>query len=208
MEKQHYIFLIILIIASLSDLIIPVFLGVKYPNYNHFYDTISTLGTKNSPVKKWEGLNLILVGILFIVFAFGQRLEFNNIGWSNNLYFIGIIVFGIGCILAGIFPEDPKGVEETVNGKIHGISSGIGFILLMLCPLWALFIKEYKSLTILNVILLILCILTFVLFLISEKIENGILKYTGLYQRLNLIFLYSFLIINYIFLLCIMQDTA
>jgi hypothetical protein len=201
MDTTYHIFLIILIVASLFDLLIPLFLGFKYPNYNHFYDTISTLGTNISPVKKWEGLNLILVGILFIVFAFGQRFEFSNNGLIYDLYLMGIVVFGIGCILAGIFPEDPKGIDETLSGKIHGISSGFGFIFLILCPFWAIFIEEYTSNKILNIVLLILSLLAFILFLISEKSENGIFKYTGLFQRLNLIFLYSCLIINYITLL-------
>ena len=201
MDTTYHIFLIILIVASLLDLLIPLFLGFKYPNYNHFYDTISTLGTNISPVKKWEGLNLILVGILFIAFAFGQRFEFSNNGSIYDLYLMGIVVFGIGCILAGIFPEDPKGIDETLSGKIHGISSGFGFIFLILCPFWAIFIEEYTSNKILNIVLLILSLLAFILFLISEKSENGIFKYTGLFQRLNLIFLYSCLIINYITLL-------
>lgn len=200
MQKQQYVFLTVLVVAALSDLIVPIFIGTKYSGYNHFYDTISTLGTNNSPVKEWEGLNLMFVGVLLIVFAFGQRLEFKNTGWSYNWYFIGIVAFGIGSILAGIFSEDPKGVEETVDGKIHGISSGIGFILLILCPLWALFIRELNSHTALNVFFLIGGISTFILFLLSENVEDGILKYTGLYQRVNLVLLYSALIVNYTFL--------
>jgi len=30
--------------------------------------------------------------------------------------------------LAGIFPEDPEGITETISGKIHGIASGLGFL--------------------------------------------------------------------------------
>jgi len=201
MDEQYYIFLAVLIIASLSDLLVPIFLGTKYPDYNHLYDSISTLGTKISPVKKWEGLNLILAGVLFSLFSIGQQFEFHYNTWNHNIYSTGIFVFGISCIMAGIFPEDPKGTRETNQGKIHGISSGIGFIFLMLCPLWALFIIEFKSNYLINIILLTLGILTFILFLSSKNHEKGILKYTGLFQRLNLIFLYSCLIINYISLI-------
>lgn len=80
----------------------------------------------------------------------------------------------------------------------ENILSGIGFIFLMLCPLWAQFIIEFKGNYIINIILLTLGILTFILFLSSKNHKNGILKYTGLFQQLNLIFLYSCLIINYI----------
>jgi len=103
--------------------------------------------------------------------------------------------------LAGIFPEDPKGISETISGKIHGIASGIGFIFLILNPLWAIWIAEFKNLRSVNITLFILAILTFILFVTSENINNGILQYTGLFQRLNLIILYGHLILNYIWII-------
>jgi hypothetical protein len=193
----NYIALIILIVAALADLLIPVILGFKYTGYDHFRDTISTLGTKESPVKKQESINLIIVGILFLVFALGQRFAFKNVGWSHNLYICGIIAFGIGCILAGIFPEDSKGFRESVSGKIHGIASGIGFIFLILNPLWATFIDAFEKYQALNIFLFGAGIITFALFMLSEKRETGFLKYTGLFQRLNLIALYGCLILNF-----------
>lgn len=103
--------------------------------------------------------------------------------------------------MAGIFPEDPKGIGETISGKIHGITSGIGFILLILNPLWAIWIAEFKDLRYMNITLFILAILTFILFMISENINSGIFQYTGLFQRLNLIILYGHLILNYIWII-------
>jgi len=49
--------------------------------------------------------------------------------------------------------------------------------------------------------LFVLAVLTFVLFLTSENIDSGILQYTGLFQRLNLIILYGHLILNYIWII-------
>lgn len=193
----NYLALIILIVAALADLLIPIILGLKYPGYNHFRDTISTLGTKESPVKKQENSNLILVGILFILFAFGQGFAFENLEWSQNLYVFGILAFGIGCTLAGIFSEDPKGLKESVSGKIHGIASGIGFIFLILNPLWATFIHAFVKYKALNIFLFGAGIVTFAIFILSENRETGLLKYTGLLQRLNLIVLYGCLILNF-----------
>jgi len=193
----NYIALLVLFVAALADLLIPVILGLKYPGYDHFLDTISTLGTKESPVGKQESINLIVVGILFLVFALGQRFAFKNMGWSHNLYIYGIIAFGIGCVLAGIFPEDPKGFIETISGKIHGIASGIGFIFLLLNPLWAAFIDAFEKYRALNIFLCGAGIITFALFVFSKKRETGFLKYTGLFQRLNLIVLYGCLILNF-----------
>jgi hypothetical protein len=193
----NYLALIILIVAASTDLLIPVILGFKYPGYDHFRDTISTLGTKESPVRKQESINLIIVGILFVIFAFGQGFAFENVGWSHGLYICGIIVFGIGCIIAGIFPEDPKGLKESVSGKIHGIASGIGFIFLILNPLWATSIDAFEKYQALNIFLFGAGIVTFTLFILSENKETGLLKYTGLFQRLNLIVLYGCLILNF-----------
>jgi len=198
---QFIIFLVILLLATLGDLFVPIIIGVEYPGYNHLIDTISTLGTSNSPVQKFQCINLIAVGILFIIFSIGQGLSFTEVKWCHKLFIIGIILFGVGTILAGIFPEDPKGIAETVSGKIHGIASGIGFIFLILNPLWAIWIAEFKDLKYVNITLFVLAILTFILFMISENIDSGILQYTGLFQRLNLIVLYGHLILNYIWII-------
>jgi len=198
---QSIIFLVILLLAALGDLFIPIIIGLEYPGYNHLVDTISTLGTNNSPVQKFQCINLITVGILFITFSVGQGLAFTQIKWCHKLFVLGIVLFGVGTILAGIFPEDPKDIAETVSGKIHGIASGIGFIFLILNPLWAIWIAEFKDLRYVNMTLFVLAVLTFVFFLTSENISSGILQYTGLFQRLNLIILYGHLILNYIWII-------
>ena len=197
-KSQSIIFLVILLLATLGDLFIPIIIGIKYPGYNHLVDTISTLGINKSPVQKFQCINLIVVGILFIVFSVGQGLSFTQIKWCHTLFILGIILFGVGTILAGIFPEDPKGISETISGKIHGIASGIGFIFFILNPLWAIWIAEFKDLRQVNMMLFVLAVLIFILFLISENINSGFLKYTGLFQRLNLVILYGHLILNYI----------
>jgi hypothetical protein len=198
MQIQFKVYLIILLITTIGDLLIPVIIGFKYPGYNHLQDTISSLGTKISPVQKYQCLNLMIVGFLLIVFTIGQYQAFESIRWSHILYLTGLILFGTGTVLAGFFPEDPIGMSETVSGKIHGISSGIGFLFLIFNPLWAIWIKEFKGLTQINVAAFLLASLTFVLFIVSEKKNSGIFKYTGLLQRLNLFILYGNMIFNYI----------
>ena len=71
-------------------------------------------------------------------------------------------MFGIGAgVIAGIFPEDTRGVEETVSGKIHGIFSGLRFIILIMNPLWVVWIDKLNGLKGLNIILFILGVITF-----------------------------------------------
>jgi hypothetical protein len=196
--NRYDILLVILVLAALSDLMVPFILGTRYPGYSHLKETISAMGSKNSPVQKFQCLNLIFVGFLFVLFAAGSALEFTQFKWSHKLFILGIVLFGVGTIIAGIFPEDPRGVPETYSGKIHGIASGIGFLFFILSPLWSLWIVELKRLNFFNLICFFMAVLTFILFIISERQETGILKYTGLFQRVNLLVLYLFLIINYI----------
>ena len=193
----YYLFFITLLTAVLSDLLIPKIIGTKYPGYNHFIHTISTLGTNNSPVQKYQCINLIMVGVLFLVFSLGQHFMFDQKNWAHNWYTAGIIIFAIGCIFAGIFPEDIQGVAETSSGKIHGIASGIGFLFLILNPLWAVWIKEFSKFQTLNIILFVFGLITFLFFLLSENKTAGFFRFTGLFQRLNLIALYGALIFNY-----------
>ena len=185
--------------AVIGDFIIPAVISKRYPNYSQLRDTISTLGTNKSPVKKQTTTWLIALGLLFICFGIGQSLQFIDHTWSHCLYIWGIIAFGVGAgIMAGVYPEDPKGMEETNTGKIHGISAGLGFMFLLLNPLLALGIDEFNGLEWFNCIFFVAGVITFILFIVSEKKGNGILALSGLWQRLNLLAVYSPLLLNYI----------
>ena len=188
----------ILLGAYVIDLFVPFILSFYYPGYNAAFDTISTLGTKASPVAVWENLALISVGILYTLF--GQQLTylFTSRDRPSKNYVKGIIAFGLGSVLAGIFPEDVKGLEvESISSKIHGISSFIGFLGLIFCPYWATKIKQINTPSWVNYVFLVSGIFTFVLFLSSEKKEYGFFQFTGLYQRINLIILYLALWVNF-----------
>ena len=186
-------------IAIIGDFLIPVIIAKKYKNYSHLRNTISTLGTAKSPVKKQTSIWLISQGILFVIFGIGQSLQFASFSWKHCLYIWGIIAFGIGAgIIAGIYPEDSKGVKETKNGKIHGIAAGLGFILLIFNPLLATGIKEFSGLELVNTIFFVIGVLTFQVFILSGKNKKGILSFSGLWQKLNLVVLYSPLLTNYV----------
>ena len=114
-QFQFKLFLIILLLATLGDLLIPIIIGTKYPGYSHFIDTISSLGTNEIPVQRYQCFTLVVVGLLFILFTIGQYKAFASITWCHKIYIIGIILYGIGTIIAGILPEDPVGIDETVS---------------------------------------------------------------------------------------------
>ena len=193
------------ILACFGDILVPFILGAKKENYNHFYDVISELGTKESPTHKQASIWLIVFGLLFVLFAIGFWIKI-GISPSINLAFVlSMISFGIGAgIICGIFPEDSKGEPETIHGKIHGISAGLGSIGLLLSPLFACWIKALPVNEFISCIVFILPLISFSLFLGSKrkvKVEGtGVVAAAGLWQRLFLIVCYGFLVVNGIML--------
>ena len=152
----HLLFLLVGLTAVIGDFVVPYLLGKKYPNYSNLKDTISTLGTSRSPVKKKLSCWLITLGILLIIFSIGHVFIFTVYSWKHILYLLGLVIFGMGSILAGIFPEDVKGKKETMSGKIHGISSGLGFRFLIFNPLWMSLIIENNNLKIFNILFFVI----------------------------------------------------
>ena len=191
--------LLVGVIAMAGDFVVPAILGRWYPGYSNVRHTISELGTERSPVKRQAAAWLVLLGLLFVCFGVGQAIQFTRFTPLHLLYVLGIVAFGLGAgILAGVFPEDAPGVEETASGKIHGICAGLGFVLLILNPLWALGIEQFDGWEWVNLGFFVLAVVTFALFLASEKRDRGPLGYSGLWQRLNLLMIYSPLLLNYI----------
>ena len=180
-----------------GDFVVPSILARSYPGYSHLRDTISTLGTAGSPVKRQLRAWLMVLGVCFLGFAAGQAVQFQVFTWRHGLYLAGIIAFRLGTgVVAGIFPEDPPGVAESVSGKIHGIGAGLGFILLLLTPLWARGMVEFSPVRVWNTLGFGVGLVAFILFLASGK-GNGFLRaWTGLWQRIYLAVLYSVLMVN------------
>lgn len=190
-----------LAIILFFDLVFPSLLSLKYPNYSHLHNTISTLSTQASPVRFFAAAALIIIGVTFLVYCYLLSGYFEARLWPHKLYLAGLIIFGIGSVIAAIFPEDPIGAVETVNGKLHGIVSGIGFLFLMLSLLWAIFIHELSGYTLYHLVFFGIAVFSFGLFLSSTNYNDGWLSYTGLHQRINLTILYLGLIFHALILI-------
>ncbi len=185
------------LIGMAGDFVIPSILAREYPGYSHLRDTISTLGTAGSPVKRQLSIWLIVLGVCFLGFALGQGTRFHLFTWRHWLYLAGILAFALGAgILAGIFPEDPPGTAETVSGKIHGIGAGVGFILLLLVPLWARGMAECSAVRVWNTLGFSIALVAFILFLVSGKSSGFLAQWTGLWQRFYLAVIYFVLVMN------------
>jgi hypothetical protein len=192
-----WIGLVLGLVGMAGDFVIPLILGRRYPGYSHLRDTISTLGTEGSPVKRQLSVWLIALGACFLAFAAGQWTQFHPFTWRHWLYITGIVVFGLGAgVVAGIFPEDAPGTPETLSGKIHGLGAGIGFTLLLLAPLWARGMAECSASRGWNTLGFLTGLVAFVLFLVSGKSGWFLAKWTGLWQRVYLAVIYSVLLMN------------
>ena len=92
-------------------------------------------------------------------------------------------------------PKTPQ-EQETPTGKVHGIGSGLGFMLLLLTPLWAQGMPELAAVTTWNAAGFSIALFALILFLISGKRSGRHRGLTGLWQRLCLAALYGVLLIT------------
>lgn len=203
MIEQNSPFIVIASIAGLvaagGDFLVTYVLGFFYPNYDHFKLVMSELGTSQSPVAMWMNLWWIIFGILFIIFAIGFKKAFLPEKKSVVIVTSLIFLFGVGAgIGAGLFPMEPGGTETTITGKLHGICAGIGFMAIMFVPLVSLAIfsrKHSPKLYWLSIGVFVLGLLSFILFVVSEDASfiEGVLLYTGFWQRVFLLNHYVYL---------------
>ena len=193
--------------AMVGDFLVPALLALRCPGYSQLRDTISTLGTIESPVKSLTSIWLVVLGVCFFVFAAGQASQFQLSTWRHILYLAGIVGFGIGAgILSGFFPEDPLGSAETFSGKVHGIGAGLGSILLLMTPIWALGMSELAQVKTWNTLGFAVSVVTFTLFLASGRGGLSSMVLTGLWQRLYLAALYGSLLMNYLAMRTVTAD--
>ena len=111
-----------------------------------------------------------------------------------------ISMFAIGaCIFTCFFSVNETKDVVTTASKIHGVGSVIGFMLFLFVPL-LLAILSFKSkdvgVGVVSIICFIMALIFFVLFIMSDKPEfkNTIINNEGLWERLNLIFMYLLLL--------------
>ena len=159
--------------------------------------TISALGNSKSPVRLAFNIWMSIEGILFI-FAIPAIYNYYN-KVSKTIVLVAvvfIVVFAVGaCIFTSFFSVNETKDVVTTASKIHGAGSVVGFILFLFVPL-LLAILSFKGndkiCGIISVISFILAFVFFVLFILADKPEfsNTIVAKEGLWQRMNLLFMY------------------
>lgn len=186
-----------LLIAIVGDMLIPFILAPFYKGYSNSLMTVSVLGNDQSPVRLAFNLWMLLEGILFLVSI--PAIYDYYYKESMTLITISVIfiaVFAIGaCILTCFFSVNETKDLVTTASKIHGIGSIIGFMLFLFVPLLFAILSfkgNDKLAGIICVVSFILAFLFFVLFVMADKPEfsKTIVAKEGLWQRMNLLFMY------------------
>lgn len=189
---------ILLLIATIGDLVIPFFLAPFCKKYNHLTMVMSLLGNRNSPVHLIYNLWLIGAGIMLILGSsklYAMYLPVSNI--ISKVLLFCVVFYAIGaCILSGIFPVGETKELQTISEKIHGYGSVLGFSILTFVPLIIGIVSMHSKeivCSVMSFIFFALAILFFALFAMADKarFENTIISNEGIWQRLSLFCMYS-----------------
>ncbi|QQK06999.1 DUF998 domain-containing protein [Miniphocaeibacter halophilus] len=193
LRKNGFYFMII---AIISELILPFVLGYFVADFNQIVNVISkfgeTEGFVNIVFKIWEITN----GILFFMAIPAFFTRFSNTSKKLAKYLsISIGVFSLGdCILTGLFDNSMLNFKIINIGKlIHGSASFMAFVaiiigILILGRLYSL--EKNKKMVNITIINFILVGIFMVLFAVSKFEFFYIIagRYRGLWQKLSLLF--------------------
>ena len=188
---------ILILIAMTGDLLVSFFLSLFYGEYSNLKMSISALGNPSSPVRIPFNLWMLIEGILFLLALPAVNKVFRPMsGGITNALLIFIAFFAIGaCIFTCFFSVNESKDIVTLASKIHGAGSVIGFMLFLFVPL-LISILYYKNqnrlMGTISILSFVTALIFFVLFVMSDKQEfkNTIIDNEGLWQRLNMAFMY------------------
>lgn len=181
-----------LLIAVIGEVIVPFILAPFYKGYSHTNMVISSLGNENSPVRLPFNLWMLAAGILFLLSTPAIYNLYCNVSKPLSIatvLFLGIFAVG-ACIFTCFFSVNETKEIVTTASKIHGAGSAIGFMLLLLVPLFIsiLSFRLGDGISgIVSVVSFVLALICFVLFIMGDKpqFQTTWIGKEGVWQRLN-----------------------
>ena len=185
-----------LVIAMVGDILVSWIMPLFYKGYSSTGMSISALGNPQSPVRIPFNIWMLAEGILFLLAVPWLYRRYYPVSHGLTYAVIAFTaVFAVGaCIFTCFFSVNESKEIVTTASKIHGFGSAIGFMLFLFVPLLLgiLSFKERDSMGMIYILCFVISMIFFVLFIISDKPElpDTITKREGLWQRLNLIFMY------------------
>ncbi len=186
-----------LISTIAGEIIVPFILALFYTRYSHSTMVLSSLGSVQSPVRIIYNIWLLIAGLMFSASIPSLYTTYRGVSPGLAVLSAGCVAaFALGaCICSGFFSVNEHKDVQTTASRIHGAASAVGFMLLLPVPLF-LSILSYRSdnklagtVSLLSFVLAFAC---FVFFIMADKVrfQNTVIAREGLWQRLNLLFMY------------------
>lgn len=192
---------LIWIIGCIGEFLVPFILSTRLKNYSNLKTVMSAIATRdNGIVAIIYSLWLIFFGAMVTAISILVR---NNSSIGTYKAAITILaLYGIGCIVCGIFPVDETKEMVTISAKIHGSVAVVTFSLLMFIPLLmrrTLIVNNLNSLSLISIFVFVVAFILFVLQIASEReqFSRVFLGNTGLWQRLYLATIYSYIFVAF-----------
>ena len=197
MDKLYRYGWLFMIIAMAGDIIVSMILPLFYRNYDWMKMSISALGNPESPVRLPFNVWMLIEGILFLLSVPAIYKAYHSVSAGiTNTMIVFLIIFAVGaCIFTCFFSVNESKEVVTLASKIHGVGSVTGFMLFLFAPLLLAilsFKNDERMIGVLSIIGFIIALVFFVLFVMSDKPEFSatFVNNEGLWQRLNLVFMY------------------
>lgn len=191
-----------LLIAMAGDILVAWLLPLFYKGYSSMEMSISALGNPQSPVRAFFNVWMLIEGALFLVALPAIYKLYKPVsGGLTWTLVVFVAAFAVGaCIFTCFFSVNETKDVVTTASKIHGAGSVVGFMLFLFVPLLVAILSFKNSETmvgVVSVVSFIIALVFFVLFVMSDKPEfkDTLIHNEGLWQRLNLIFMYLPLIL-------------
>jgi len=197
MDRYYKFGLWALLIAMAGDILVSWVMPLFCKDYSSLKMSISALGNPKSTVRLPFNLWMFTEGVLFLCALPAIYKCYHAVsGKLTVTLMIFTAVFAVGaCIFTCFFSVNETKDIVTTASKIHGAGSVIGFMLFLFAPLLTA-ILSFKSgetaLGVFGIVCFVIALGFFTLFVMSDKEEfaGTVIASEGLWQRLNLIFMY------------------
>jgi hypothetical protein len=133
--RWSYAALIMCLVATVSDVVSLTVFARFFPAYDPQLQPISALGASGSPIARFVSGWWILLGLLFLLFAFAYAKSnfLHNPAQKISSWLIGVYALGEEAG-SGLFPGNHVAGHLTATGIIHNIIGGIGTVALVAIP--------------------------------------------------------------------------
>jgi hypothetical protein len=118
-------------LLALAGMTGPVVLGATdistaliTPAYSLIRDSISSLAL--TPLGWVQTIGFLAIGLLIEIFTAGLLYNVRR-ARGFHLSIALLVIFGFALLLIGAFRTDPLGVEQTIEGRIHGLAATTAF---------------------------------------------------------------------------------